>query len=240
MEEHNMQSYHYAFAGSTTFKQVVDLLDANLPYYRLEKLADRTTKEIFYDGPNDVLSDAGIVLSKLVENNKSSLTVRKISQSSIVGNQSKKYLIGECAMDEEPSDYSFAIASTIIKSFNSSLSIDLDSLIKQTMPKMDVVVQAEVFDIICGTGYRAKMQHEHSIYRDINKGKKVELYGVTFQFPTDERPEKKEILAAIDRYVKGLSLLQLSRFELGCKYLYPPENAVRQEIEDEDDDDDEE
>lgn len=240
MEEHNMQSYHFAFAGSTNFKQVLALLEANLPYYRLSKSADRTSKEIFYDGPNDVLSEAGIILSKHIENNKASLTVRKLSQNSITGKQSKKFLLGNCALDEEPSDFSFKIASTIVKLFNSTLSIDLDSLVKQTMPKMDVVVQAEVYDIICGTGYRGIMQHERSIYRDINKGKKVEISGVTFQFPTEDRPEKKEILDAIDRYVKGLSLLQLSRFELGCKYLYPPTNAVKQEIKDDDEDDDEE
>ncbi len=240
MEEHNMQSYHFAFAGSTNFKQVCDLLEANLPYYRLSRKADRTIKEIFYDGPNEVLSEAGIVLSKQIENNKASLLVRKLSQNSITGKQNKKYLVGDCALDEEPSDHSFKIASTIVKSFNSSLSIDLDSLVKQTMPKMEVVVQAEVYEFICGTGYRAFMQHERSLYRDLNKGKKVELFGVTFQFPVEDRPEKKEILDAIERYVKGLSLLQLSRFELGVKYLYPPVNAVKQEIKDEDDDEDDE
>ena len=239
MEEDNMQSYHFAFAGSTNFKQVVDLLEANLPYYRLSKSADRTSKEIFYDGPNDVLSEAGIVLSKHIENNKASLTVRKLSQNSVTGKQSKKFLLGECALDEEPCDYSFTIASTIVKLFNSTLSIDLDSLVKQTMPKMDVVVQAEVYDIICGTGYRGVMLHERCLYRDINKKKKIELYGVTLQLPIEDRPEKKEILGAIDRYVKGLSLLQLSRFELGCKYLYPPENAAKIEIKDDDDDDEE-
>ncbi len=232
MEEQGLQSYHYAFVGSRTFKGLIEQLDEHLPYYRFSKDKDKSTKEIFYDGPNDVLSEAGIVLSKRIEDNKASLTLRKLS-----GGQSRKFPLGECALDEEPSDYSFKIASVIVKAFNSTLSIDLDSLIKQTMPKMEVIVDAEIYQIICGTGFRGSLQHERAVYKDYKTNKKVENTGVTFQFPTENCPETHEILEAIDRYVKGLSLLQLTRFELGCRLLYPPENHASIDLKDDDEED---
>ena len=64
------------------------------------------------------------------------------------------------------------------------------------------------------------MEYENALYKDIKTGKKVSRLGITFNFPLEEREETAEILDVIDRKIKGLSLNELSRFEIAQQVLY--------------------
>ena len=122
--------------------------------------------------------------------------------------------------EETIKDYSLQLAQAIEHSFSSPFSVDLDSIVKQTKPKFETIIQADKYQIICGTGYRASMEYENAHYKDIKTGKKVSRLGITFNFPLEEREETAEILDVIDRKIKGLSLNELSRFEIAQQVLY--------------------
>lgn len=221
LEQHNTQSYHYDFVGFTNLKKVYDTLSEVLHYYRLERGIRRYSKEVFYDVPSQLLADAGIAISKWIEDGKSSLNVRRIFSLKELNKPSQKFLFGYCSNDEQPKDYSYQMAAMIESSFKTPFSVDLESIIKQTQQNMIIEMVSDRYNIICGTGYRAIMQYEVVVYRNAITGKKVERNEITFKFPIEDRPEKKEILDAIDRYVKGLSLSKESRFETARKILFP-------------------
>ena len=232
LSQHNSESYHYAFVGFSNFKKVYQALAKGLPYYRFEKETKRHSKEIFYDIQSHLLADAGIAISKWMEDGESSLNIRKMFNE--LKKPSQKYLFGYCKNDEQPKDYSYQMAGIIEGTFRTPFSADLESIIKQTSPIIEVDITSDKYRIICGTGYRAIMQYENTVYKDLKTGKKVERVGMTFKFPIGECEEKQEILNAIDRHVKGLAINNISRFEIACKLLFAkPQQIVEEPAQEE-------
>ncbi len=238
LEQHNSQSYHYEFVGFSNFNKVYKALSEALPYYRFEKIVKRHSKEIFYDIPSHLLADAGIAISKWMEDGESSLNIRKIFKVKELKKPSQKFLFGICKNDEQPKDYSYQMAGLIESTFRTPFSIDVESLIKQTSPIIEIDILFDKYQIICGTGYRAIMQYEKAVYKDVKTGRKVERVGMTFKFPIDDREEKQEILDTIDRKIKGLALNNISRFEIAYKLLFtkPKTDLEIEEVGEEEED----
>ncbi len=241
LELENVQSFHFVFVGFANFKQVFQKIEENLPYYRFEKAGKEREREIFYDVPDKLLTMAGLVLSKWYNNNKIYFHVRKLSK--IVGamkRPAKKFLFGSCEEVDQPKDFSLQIASAIENSFSSPFSVDLDSIVKQTRPIIDVEIESEKYNIICGTGYRAEMLYENATYRDIKTGKKESRVGVTFKFPLEEREETEEIMETISRRVFGLALYDNSRFEIAQKLLYSQNDGTTLDLGEDDEEEEDE
>lgn len=241
MELQNGISHHFAFVGSAKFEEVLKNLRANLPYYRISLAGTANEREVFYDVSNELLSSAGLVLSKSYNNGKIYFQVRKISNLKMASKRlSKKFMFGPCDKMDEPKDFSLQISAAIENSFTSPFTVDLDSIVKQTKPIFEADVQSEKFDIICGTGYRATMFYENATYRDLSTGKKASRLGLTINVPVEEREETAEILDIISKRVLGLAPFHNSRFEIGQKLLYSiPEEREFQFEEDEEETDEE-
>lgn len=241
LELENVQSYHFVFVGFAEFKDVFKKLIENLPYYRFEHAGKEKEREIFYDVPDELLSTAGLILSKWYSGNKIYFHIRKIS--TIVGamkRPSKKFLFGSCEDIDEPKDFSLQISSAIENSFTSPFTVDLDSIVKSTRPIIEVDIQSDKYNIICGTGYRAVMLYENAIYKDIKTGEKVSRLGVTFKFPLEEREETDEILDVLSRRVLGLAHYDNSRFEIAQQLLYSKIDEEALELNKDDEEEEEE
>lgn len=226
MELEKIQRYHYVLLGFSSFDRVLEKMDDILKFYRFEKEGNFQEKEVIYDVANNLLSDAGIVLSKQYEEDRILFNVRKISQlPGALKRPSQKFILGELEGDEEPKDLSLEISSAIENSFATPFTVDLDSFVKQSTPKIEIKINATRYKLIGGTGFRAFIIHENVVYRDIKSNKKVEREGVTLQlFQKEEyEEENKKILDIIEREVKELGLYNKSRFEIAQNLLYPKE-----------------
>lgn len=240
LELQNVQSYHFVFVGFAEFKEVFKKLTDELPFYRFEKTGKEQEKEIFYDVPDKLLSTAGLILSKWYHRKKIYFHVRKLSK--LVGSMkrpAKKFLFGSCEEIDEPKDFSLQIASAIENSFSSPFTVDLDSIVKQTKPIIEVDIQSDKYNVICGTGYRAEMLYENATYKDIKTGNKVSRLGITFKVPLDERPETDEILDIISRKVFGIALYDNSRFEIAQQLLYSVIDEESKQLETDEDEEQE-
>ena len=219
----NVKTYHYMIMGYETFPRILKTLSEELAFYRLSRQNDVIGKEIMYDIPNNTLTDAGIVLSKQYENGRVMFKVRKLSfLPDEMKMPSKKFILQELDSDAEPRDYSLEISSAIENSFSSPFTIDLDAIVREVVPKIEVDIKSEHYLIIGGTGYRGQLFYEHTTYKDVETKKKVEKEGVVLKLPTEEiyEAENKKILDIIDRKVKALGLYNMSRYELAKKALY--------------------
>lgn len=226
LELENNKRYHFMILGFNTFKDILNKLSSVLKFYRLSPTGNIKGREIMYDVPDGVLNNAGIVLSKLYEGKKIMFKVRKLSSLSYEKNMpSQKFLVTGLNEDVEPKDYSLQIASAIQNSFSTAFTVDLDAFVRQTVAKIDVTVDADRYEIIGGTGYRAVLLCERTVYKDIKTGKKVKTEGVTLNLPADRasRQENAKLLDVIDKYVPELGLYNMSRYELAQKALYSEE-----------------
>lgn len=238
IEQEKTQSYHFVIVGYGDFNKIVQKLNNNLKFYRLENQGSFKSKEIIYDLENNLLSDAGIVISKLYQDKKTMLSVRKLSTlPGQLKRPSKKFILGELDAQKEPKDISLEIAQAIESSFVTNFTVDLDAFVKQTIAKIEIDIEARAYRIIGGNGYRAKIFFEKALYKDIKSGKKVSGQGVTLELVAGEENEEgnKELLSVIDEKVLDLVRYDLSRFEIAKKLLYPvQEEDVANLPEDED------
>ena len=79
LENENVEKYHYYIIGKDE-KKIVGKLDKLMKFYTLRFIENFIGREIIYDVPNDMLSNAGLVLSKQYEEyNRIFFKVRKIS-----------------------------------------------------------------------------------------------------------------------------------------------------------------
>ena len=223
IELENNVKYHYEILGFATFKDIMKKFEENFKFYRIANEGKVNAKEIVYDVPNNMLSNFGIVISKQYEDGKIMLKVRKLSSlKGAMKRPSKKFALGELGKDEEPKDFSLQITQAIENSFNTKFTVDLDAFVKETIPKIQIDIEATKYQLICGTGYRAYMLFENITYRDLKTNNKVMRPSVTLQLPNgNDIPENKEILDTIDKKISELALYNYSRFEIAKQLLYP-------------------
>lgn len=219
----NVKTYHYMIMGYQTFPKILKTLESELAFHRIEKQEDIEGREIMYDLANNILFDAGIILSKLYENGKIMFNVQKLTfLPQEMKMPDKKLILPELDGDAEPKVYSLEISSAIENSFVTPFTIDLDAIVRDVIPKIEVGIKSESYLIIGGTGYRAKLFYERTVYQDVKTKKKVEKEGVVLKLPAEEiyQEENQYVLDIINRKVKALGEYNMTRFELAKKALY--------------------
>lgn len=223
LQTENTKKIHYLILG-TKFKKIKDKLDKNLNYYRIAFNGKFNGREIIYDVPSNMLSNAGLVLSKQYDDGKIFFKVRKISK--LPGGYkrpSQKFTLGESEEAEAPKDFPMQIANAISNLYSNAFTIDLVSVVRQTVPKYQIDVKGDSYFIVGGTGYRAELLYEKAVYRDLENNKKVKRVGVTLIMPKDAKLEKENqyVMQAIDHYCKELVGYEQSRFEIAQRLLHP-------------------
>ena len=235
IELQTTENNHFVFAGFITFEEVLKRLKEKTPFYRIAEKEKKVIKEVFYDNQYNMLSDAGIVLSKSTTKENTFFNIRRISRAKNI--KDLKYRIDcQCQATDHPKDYTKKIAAAIENTFASPLTIDLESIVKKTTAKIEVVMKKTIYEIICGSGYRAHITHEEVTYKDIESGKKVLQEGATLTVPAGDYEETSYLLGIIERNIPSLVRYSESRFEIAQKLLYTEEQELKlpQEGEEED------
>ncbi len=223
LENEMTKKVHYQLITGN-FNKIYKKLDENLKFYKLVSDGKFKGNEIVYDVKNNLMSNAGLVLSKQFEGDKVFFKVRKISK--LPGGYkrpSQKFFLGECEKTEAPKDFPTQIANAISNSYANVFTIDLVSIVRQTVPKIEITVTGEKYRFISGTGYECKLLHEFVVYKDLETNKKVKREGVAIIMSSEDKYEKfnKEIIDAIDHYCKELVPFEQSRFEIAQRLLHP-------------------
>lgn len=235
LEKEKSKKVHYFFIGKNE-KSTLKKLDQHLHFFRVRYEGKFKGLEIVYDVPNNMLTGAGLVLSKQYEDTTAFFKVRKMSTlPSAFKRPSQKFYLGQCEDVEAPKDYPVQIANAISNSFPSSFTIDLVSIVRQTVPKIEISVKGKKYRIISGTGYEADLLYEVATYKDLEGNNKVKKPGMTLKLPADEKYEKEnqEILDVVDHYCKELVPYEHSRFEMAMRLLFPkPIEVKTKELED--------
>ena len=222
-KDYPMVKYHYDMLRDDV-SHVIKKLDRELAFYRLYYKEKAKGIEIIYDTPNNLLTGAGIVLSKQYENSKAFFKVRKFSYlPTELRKPSAKYYLAECNNRETPKDYPLQIATAINNAFSNIFTIDLVEVVKQTIPKYEIKVKGDVYTLTSGSGMKGSVMFETATYKDLLTGRKVKKKGATIALPSDPafKKETEEVLDAVDRKCKELFPYKESRFEIAQRVLRP-------------------
>lgn len=215
--------YHYDMLRDNTDK-IVDKLNSNMGFYAFRYVRNIKTIEIVYDTAENLLSSIGIILSKQFIGDSIAFYVRKITRlPNEMKRPSKRIKIADCGQSETPKSFAAQIARAINNTFPSIFTIDLAEVVEKTMPKIEIDIKGQYYDISGGTGFRASMIFENVIYRDMLTRKKVKRKSVTLTLPIDAMYEKdsENVLGGIDKYCKELIPYKESRVEIAERVLFP-------------------
>lgn len=235
LEQEPVKKIHYLLLGGN-WRKTRAKLEKNLKYYTLVFNSKFVGNEIIYDVPSDLLSNAGIVLSKQLDDGKIYFKVHKISR--LPGGfkrPSQQFILGEGEESEAPKDFPLQIANAISDLYANVFTIDMVSIVRQTIPKYEIVVKGKNYTVVGGTGYRATLLYEKAYYKEISTGKKVKRVGVTLNMPVDSKYEKENKILedTIEHYCKELVGNDLTRFEIAQRLLHPELTEVAPVVKDE-------
>ena len=214
---------------------IISKLDRELGFYRIYFEKKIKGLEIIYDTPNNLLSSAGIVLSKQYEKGKFFFKVKKLSYlPTELRKPSEKFYLLECLPNEAPKDYPLQLSTAINNAFSNVFTIDLVDVVKNTIPKYEIKIKGDLHILTSGLGMKGQIVFEKVSYKDMLTGKKVKRLGATVTLPGEPvfKKETAEVLDAIERKCKELLVYKETRFEIAERLLKPKPQPVKPDKKD--------
>ncbi len=176
-------------------------LENKLKFYRFQFVGPVRASETFYDTPNDILYKAGIVLSRIQEDDR---VFFKVEQVSSLKSKTQKVFSHKVGVKDTIKDHSFYLVDGIRAMFNTPIYIDLENVIKNAVPKISISIMANVYKIISGSGFRAYMCLETQKYENFETKRQHKSDGMTIKLdgPTQYLPEFNSFNDNIKKYCK--------------------------------------
>ncbi len=173
-----------------------------LKFYRFAYAGTVKSSEIFYDTPSDLLYKAGVVLSRVQEDDR---VFFKVSPSASLSNvTTKKIFSHKVGVKDTIKDHAFYLVDGIKGLFSTPFSIDVENVIKNAVPKIGIFINADVYKVISGTGFRSFMCHENIKYENYETKRKQHALGMTVKMigPEQYHEEFVSFNDAIKKYCK--------------------------------------
>ena len=198
-------------------KLTLQKLTRNLGFYTVRFAGSMKEIETVYDTEKKLFSGAGLILRKKTTPARTYFSLVRISSISSPENREKKTFMGECELQDQPSDFPVQIADQINRVFNNLFTVNVVDIVKHCTPYIRIDITGNRYKIVSGTGYEAEISFENLKVRNARNGRKgtVRNFSIKMELNPDFERERLQILDVIDRYCKELAPLNRNRFEIG-------------------------
>ena len=217
----NQARIHYdALTNGATTKILA--LENVLPFNRFIPAGKDRYIEEYYDTEDHLLTSSGLILSK-VQTNKTAYF--KLDSPSLIQSSKNEqtYYVQPCSKNAKPIDQAISIVDSITEVYGTQFKIDLMRILKIAKVNMVVDMQRRRFDLVSGTGFKAKIDIEEIIYQNYETKRKVKREGVTVSLVggMEHLQEFISFTDAIDKHIKELVPQKMLRFFILTKLTEP-------------------
>ena len=198
-------------------RMTVRKLRNNLGFYSIVSDGAVKEEEIIYDTDKKLLSGVGLELRKKITPERVYFSLVRInSLTNSYQLHEKKSFLGECEIDDQPSDFPVQIADTINNIFNNVFTINLVDVVKHTTPYIRIGIGGNKYKIVSGTGYEVIVSFEDLNIRDLRTGLKGEkrIFSIEMEDDPNYEKEREHVEGVIERYCKELVPVMKNRFEI--------------------------
>lgn len=212
-------------------KNTIKKMTNTLGFYSIVNVGKINDIEVVYDTDKKLLTGAGLILRKKITPQRTYFTLIRISGMTNLKNREKKSFLGECEVNDQPSDFPVQIADGINTIFNNLFTVNVVDIVQHCTPYIKTEISGNRYKIISGTGYEAEMTFENLKITDFRTGRKVRTRNFTIEMDDDpnyER-EREQILDCIDRHCKELLFVNRNRFEVAEVAVRIPEPKIDKE-----------
>lgn len=209
----NSNIVKYEAITDKPFGQIL-ALEHILKFYKFQFFGVTKTSEVFFDTPNDLLNKAGVTLSKIQENDRAFFKVCQMTLDNKV-KSTQRLFSHRIGPKDKLTDHSFYLVDGIRGIYSSPFYIDLEHVISNAVPKISISTSANVYKVISGTGFRALMTLETTVFENFETKRKHNVCGLTVKLDSPEQyePEFKEFNQKITKYCKNFLEVNDNTFE---------------------------
>ena len=177
-------------------------LEQYLKFYKFQPCGNIKFSEVFYDTPNDMLTKTGILLSRVQEDDKVYFKVAPMK--TIKSAPTSKVFAHKVLAKDKLKDHAFYLVDGIKGLFNTPFSIDLENVIKNSVPKIAYYIDSQCIRVISGSGFRSYMCLEDIRYENFDTKRQEKSHGLTVKLdsPAQYMTEFETFNAQIKKHCK--------------------------------------
>ena len=199
-------------------------LEKKLSLHRFSFVKQYKMSEIFFDTPNDLLSKAGIVVSKTITPEKAYFKVERQSFSLKQLSRLKETIfIHEVGPRDSVADHAFFLVDGIKALFTTQFTIDLENVLKNLQPIITVNSVMQEWNVLSGGGFKCKIFYKTSKITNIETKRKNEFKSMRLELDCAETylPAFDYLVDQIDKNCKDFVINTESLFDY-CLRLTKP------------------
>lgn len=177
----NETTKQYEAVTENAFKNFLNYA-RGLKFQKLNFVDGDTCHETYYDTPAHLLTRSGIILSRFEEGNNVFFKVETASSLSKVLNKlDKEVFVHKIGSNDKLSDHAFYVKDGITSLYSTQFSVDLENVINSAVPTLDVSISAKVYEIIGGTGMRARLALENKTVKNYETKRTYKVQSMTIK-----------------------------------------------------------
>lgn len=189
----------YTLFDKKSYKSVLQI-DANLPLYSFVPAGEKNTLEIFFDTPNNLISSAGIMLSKVIEKDKAYFKVEREEFVRLKKIKTeKKVFIQPAGIKDSIKDHSLFLIDGISSLYSTKFNIDLENVLKSVEPRIEIETRATCFKVLSGTKFKGLMSLENVRIKNFLTKRKADLNMLQV-----EQEDSLKTYDGFDEFIKSL------------------------------------
>lgn len=208
---------NYTLFSKNAIKQVISL-QSILPMYTFIADEKCKLKQVYLDSENNLLSSAGVILSKTTEKNKAYFKVEmeqlKGKASSLL-KRSEKVYIHNVGIKDSAKDHSFFLANGIKAMFSTQFTIDLDNVLKMIVPKIELKTKRSVYKVFSGNGFKAELIFDEIDVRNFETRRGTALQTLTVkQTSSIQNSQFEEFTNKLEKFCKEIIPTDDTKYEI--------------------------
>lgn len=189
----------YTLINKKSYRSVLGV-ESKLSLYSFVPTQGKSSVEVFFDTANNLISSAGIILSKVVEGDKAYFKVEReelVRYTKI--KTEKKVFIQPAGVKDSIQDHSLFLIDGISSMYSTKFNIDLENVLKSVEPRIQIETVATCFKILSGTKFKGLMSLENVRMRNFQTRKKAETNMLRV-----EKEDSLQTLEGFDEFVGSL------------------------------------
>ena len=214
----------YEAVDEKAFKNFLSFANG-LKFQKLNYIDGDNCKETYYDTPAHLLTKSGIILSRFEEGSNVFFKVETAkSLSKSLNKLNKEVCVHMVGYGDKLSDHAFYIKDGITSLYSTPFSVDLENIINSAVPTMGVVIFAQVYELVSGTGMRARVALENKQVRNFETNRKYKVQSMTIKLEGNVELYKNDFLEfnnLIQKNCKDLIPIDESQYDWAVKVTKP-------------------
>lgn len=194
-------------------------LDKVMPKYSFYSEGKGVSIEIYLDSPNNLLTSAGIILSKVIEEGKSYFRVERedyLAGKKTLIPKEKKVFIHPIGAKDSVIDHTLFLIDGITSMFSTKFHIDLENVLKTIVPKLEIENKKNYFKIFSGKGFKADMIYENVFIKNYDTKRRSELLMLKIEQTSSKLSldEFNDFTSKMEKYCKEILPINESKYEM--------------------------